>query len=107
MVENVRTIIPPQQLWQMKFPSIISSIFSFIQFAVTVAIIGCEVGSMLIDVVTATIYVGLWASIFFLIASISQIVSCMLLLFFFYFNFIELFFFVACCCQTRIPATYT
>ncbi|CAF1363421.1 unnamed protein product [Adineta steineri] len=88
MMNNTQTMIPPQQLWRKKFPAIISGIFSFIQFVLMVIIIGCEVGSMLIDIVTATIYVGLWASLFFMIAWISQATS-------------------SCCCRNRGCATYT
>jgi hypothetical protein len=82
MIGNVPQTIPPPQYWRRKFPSVISGILSFVQFVVTIIIIGCEVGSILIDIVTATIYVGLWASLFFIIASISQAATCMLLLFF-------------------------
>jgi len=85
MIDNAPTIIPPQ--WPKKFPVTISGLLSFLQCVVTIVIIGCEVGSVLIDIVTATIYVGFWAGLFFIIASISQAATCMLLLFF-YFSFI-------------------
>ncbi len=87
MIGDVQTTRPPEQPWRKKFPSVISGIFSFIQFVVTIVIIGCEVGSILIDMITATIYVGFWASLFFMVAWISQAATCMSLLFF-YFNFI-------------------
>ena len=58
----------PKEQWKKKFPSIISGILAFLQFGLTFVIIGCEVGSILIDMITATIYVGLWAGIFFIIA---------------------------------------
>jgi hypothetical protein len=77
MIANAQPVIPPPQQWLKKFPSIISGIFSFIQFIVTIVIIGCEVGSVLIDMVTATIYVGFWASLFFMVAWISQAATCM------------------------------
>lgn len=76
---NIQTIIPPQQQWKKKFPAIISGILSFLQCFVTIVIIGCEVGSILIDIFTATIYVGFWASLFFMIAWISLASSCMFL----------------------------
>ena len=89
MINNPQTKIPPVQLWKKKYPSIISGILSFIQFIVTIIIIGCEVGSMLIDIVTGTIYVGLWASLFFIVAWISQAASGMLILLLFnYLKFI-------------------
>ena len=63
-------------LWRQKFPSIASAALSSVQFLITIVIIGCEVGSMLIDIVTATVYVGLWASLFFLTSCVSQWISC-------------------------------
>jgi len=82
MIDNVQKKIPPQQLWRQKFPARISGLFSIAQLVVTVVIIGCEVGSMLIDIVTATIYVGIWAGFFFVIASISLAAPSMILLFY-------------------------
>jgi hypothetical protein len=82
MIDNVQTKIPPQQLWRQKFPASISGLLSIAQLVVTVVIIGCEVASMLIDIFTATIYVGIWAGFFFMIAWISQAGSCMILLFY-------------------------
>ena len=70
-------IVPPKQEWKQKFPAILSGILSFFQCILTLAIIGCEVGSILIDIVTATIYVGFWASLFFMIAWISLASTCM------------------------------
>jgi hypothetical protein len=64
-------VIPPQQQWKKKFPTVVSGILAFFQFAIAIVIIGCEVGSVLIDMVTATIYVGLWAGLFFIVAVIS------------------------------------
>lgn len=61
----------PKEQWKKKFPSIISGILAFLQFGITFVIVGCEIGSILIDMVTATIYVGLWAGIFFIIAWVS------------------------------------
>ena len=80
---------PPAQPWKIKFPAIISGILSFFQLVLAIAIIGCEIGSILIDMITSTIYVGLWAGIFFVIAAISLAVSCES---FVYFPFIDLFF---------------
>ncbi|UJR33172.1 hypothetical protein I4U23_020628 [Adineta vaga] len=74
-------------LWKTKFPTIFSSIICFLQYGITFIIIGCEIGSVLIDMVTATIYVGFWASIFFISACISQGVS-------------------SCCCRGRPCATF-
>ena len=67
---------PPQpEMWTLKFPSICSGILSVIECILTLAIIGCEIGSVLIDIFTATIYVGFWAGIFLMIAWISQSAS--------------------------------
>ena len=81
----VPPIVPPivqpltlsQQQWRTKYPSIISGILAFLEFGFTVVIIGLEIGSILIDMVTATIYVGLWAGLFFTAAWISLAGSCM------------------------------
>lgn len=69
-------VVPPAQQWKLKYPAILSGILSTIQLILAFAIIGCEIGSILIDIVTATIYVGLWAGLFFLIAGISLASSC-------------------------------
>jgi hypothetical protein len=76
---SVSPTVPPapQQQWEKKFPAAISGIFSVLQLVITIVIIGCEVGSILIDIVTATIYVGLWAGLFFIVAWISQASSGM------------------------------
>lgn len=66
---------PSLQLWKLKFPSLASGILSSVQALVAIVIIGCEVGSILIDMFTATIYVGLWAGLFFMIAWICQAAS--------------------------------
>jgi hypothetical protein len=81
--------IPPQPEWKKKYPTVLSGILSFLQFGISVVIIGCEVGSVLIDMYNATIYVGLWAGLFFFIAWISLAGSGIKLLihFFFYMNF--------------------
>ncbi|CAF2851828.1 unnamed protein product [Rotaria sp. Silwood2] len=81
------TNTPPQQEWKLKFPAVLSGILSVFQFILAFAIIGCEVGSMLIDIVTATIYVGLWAGSFFIVAWISQSSA-------------------SCCCRERGCASY-
>ena len=76
MIQTPQPVVPPpppqQPPWKIKYPSILTGIFSFFQFVVTVAIIGCEVGSVLIDMVTATFYVGFWSGLFFMGAWISQ-----------------------------------
>ncbi len=61
-----------EKQWREKFPSTLSGLFSFYQCLCTIVIIGCELGSILIDIFHATIYVGFWASLFFMIAWISQ-----------------------------------
>lgn len=63
--------------WRQNFPAVLSGVLSFLQFAFAVLIIGCELGSVLIDMITATIYVGFWAGLFFLAAAISQSSACM------------------------------
>ena len=65
-----------KQQWKQKYPLTLSGILAFVQILLTIVIIGCEIGSMLIDVVTATVYVGIWAGLFFINASISQAASC-------------------------------
>lgn len=72
MTDNAHRIDLEKQ-WREIFPSTLSGLFSFYQCLCTIAIIGCEIGSILIDLFNATIYVGLWGSLFFLIAWISQI----------------------------------
>ena len=79
----------PAQPWKIKFPAIITGILSFFQLVIAIAIIGCEIGSILIDMITSTIYVGLWAGFFFLIASISLAVSCKSF-FIIFFSYIDL-----------------
>lgn len=90
----VPPVVTPPTLWPKKFPSIISALFSFFQAVVTIVIIGCEIGSILVDAVTATIYVGLWAGLFFLFAWISQSVSCEFSFFRFQIEFQRVFFFL-------------
>ncbi|CAF1334489.1 unnamed protein product [Adineta ricciae] len=86
---TVTPIAPPIiPLWRQKFPSIASGVLSSVQFLITIVIIGCEVGSMLIDIVTGTVYVGLWASLFFMTSCVSQWIA-------------------SCCCRARGCATYT
>jgi hypothetical protein len=70
---------PPSQHWKIKFPAVISGILSSFQLIITILVIGCEVGSVLIDMITSTIYVGFWAGLFFMIAGISLAGSCKLL----------------------------
>ncbi|CAF3379226.1 unnamed protein product [Rotaria socialis] len=73
----VPSIIQPQlSPWRQKFPAVLSGILASVQFVVAIIIIGCEIGSILIDIITVTIYVGLWAGLFFLVASFSQSSSC-------------------------------
>jgi hypothetical protein len=79
--QSVQPLVPPPQPWRKKFPAVFSGIMAFLQCVVTFVIIGCEIGSMLINIVTATIYVGLWAGLFFMFAWISQASSCMYQLF--------------------------
>ena len=64
-----------ERRWRAKFPSRLSGLLAFYQALCTLAILGCETGSILIDLYNATIYVGFWASIFFTIAWIMQIVG--------------------------------
>ncbi|CAF3379236.1 unnamed protein product [Rotaria socialis] len=69
----VPPIVPPSvSEWRQKFPASLSGTISFLQIVLSIIIIGCEVGSILIDIITVTIYVGLWAGLFFLVASFSQ-----------------------------------
>ncbi|CAF4575193.1 unnamed protein product, partial [Rotaria magnacalcarata] len=71
--QAIPSIIQPQlSPWRQKFPAVLSGILAFLQFVVAIIIIGCEVGSILIDIITVTIYVGFWAGLFFLVASFSQ-----------------------------------
>ncbi|CAF1250100.1 unnamed protein product [Rotaria magnacalcarata] len=73
MHSTVPPIVPPSvSNWRQKFPASLSGTISFLQIVLTIIIIGCEIGSILIDIITVTIYVGLWAGLFFLVASLSQ-----------------------------------
>jgi hypothetical protein len=76
---------PPPPIWKIKFPAILSGVLSVLQLVVTVVIIGCEIGSILIDMVTATIYVGLWSGLFFIVAWISLASTCMYLVIHYFF----------------------
>ncbi|CAM2710010.1 unnamed protein product [Rotaria socialis] len=85
----VPSIIQPQlSPWRQKFPAVLSGILASVQFVVAIIIIGCEIGSILIDIITVTIYVGLWAGLFFLVASFSQSSS-------------------SCCCRERGCANFS
>lgn len=64
-----------ERQWRAKFPARLSGLFALYESLCTAAIIGCEAGSILIDVYNATIYIGLWASIFFNIAWILQTIG--------------------------------
>ena len=78
MIANViQPVLTPKEQWKKKYPSIITGILSAVQFLVAIVIIGCEVGSVLIDAIVATVYVGFWAGLFFMIAWISQAVAGM------------------------------
>lgn len=61
--------------WRTRFPARLSGLFAFYQVLCTLGIVGCEIGSILVDLYNATIYVGFWASIFFTIAWILQIIG--------------------------------
>ncbi len=78
MIGNTHKI-PLEQQWREKFPSTLTGLFAFYQCLCTIAIIGCEVGIILIDLFNANIYVGFWASLFFMIAWISQVIAGTLL----------------------------
>ena len=64
-----------ERRWRAIFPARLSGLFALYECLCTAAIIGCEIGSILIDVYNATIYIGLWASIFFNIAWILQTIG--------------------------------
>ncbi|CAF1051885.1 unnamed protein product [Adineta steineri] len=74
MINNTHEI-ELEKKWRQKFPSILSNLFAFYQCVCTLAIIACELGSVLIDVYHCTIYIGFWASLFFIAAWISQIIA--------------------------------
>jgi hypothetical protein len=74
MIDNTYKIELERQ-WTEKFPITLSGLFSFYQCLCTIAILGCEIGSILIDLFNATIYVGIWAFLVFMIAWISQAIS--------------------------------
>lgn len=71
------SVFSPALQWKKDYPAILSGIVSALQFIFALVIIGCEIGSVIIDMVTATIYVGFWAGTFFIIAAISLASSCM------------------------------
>ena len=71
------TVVPPvlpqpQNEWREKYPCLVACLLTTFQAIIAIVIDGCEIGSILIDIVNGTIYVGLWAGIFFFIAWISQ-----------------------------------
>jgi hypothetical protein len=57
MIDNTYKI-DLQKHWIGKFPSTLSSLFAFYPCLCTIAIFGSELGSVLIDIFHATIYVG-------------------------------------------------
>jgi hypothetical protein len=67
--------IESQEEWEDKFPSTLSGLFAFYQCLCIIAIIGCELGSILIDLFNSTIYVGFWASLIFTTAWVLQVAS--------------------------------
>ena len=64
-----------EEQWREKFPLTLTKLFAIYQFLCALPILGCELRSVLIDHFNATIYVGMWSSIFFFIASILQFIS--------------------------------
>lgn len=76
MIDNTHKMqLELEKQWRENFPALLSELFAFYQFLCTIAIIGCEVGGMLIDLFNATIYVGIWAGLFFMVAWILQAVA--------------------------------
>ena len=64
-----------ERQWTEKFPVTLIGLLAFYQCLCTIAIIGCEIGSVMIDVFNATIYVGFWASMIFMVTWIVQAVT--------------------------------
>ena len=56
-----------------RFPRWLTGIIGVVQLLLTLAIIGLEVGSLYIDLGHGTIFVGIWAGIVFLIATLSML----------------------------------
>ena len=64
-----------EKQWQTMFPSIISGLFAFYEILCSIGVVGCELGSVLIDKYNSTIYVGFWSGLFLISAWISQILA--------------------------------
>jgi len=75
MLGEYKNPLTPDEQWKQKYPTIVAGIFSAVQILITIAIIGLEIGSILIDAIVGTVYVGIWAGVFFLFASISQAIT--------------------------------
>ena len=56
-----------------RFPRWLTGIIGVVQLLLTLAIIGLEIGSLYIDLAHGTIFVGIWAGIVFLIATLSML----------------------------------
>ena len=61
-----------EKQWQKMFPSVISGLFAFYESLCSIGVVGCELGSVLIDQYNSTIYVGFWSGLFLISAWISQ-----------------------------------
>ncbi len=79
MTDSTYARVLEEHQWHEQFPSSLSGLLAFYECLCTITIIGCELGSVLIDLYNATIYVGFWSSIFFITAWISQILAGRLL----------------------------
>ncbi|CAF0943624.1 unnamed protein product [Adineta ricciae] len=64
-----------EKQWQTMFPSIISGLFAFYEILCSIGVVGCELGSVLIDKYNCTIYVGFWSGLFLISAWISQVLA--------------------------------
>lgn len=60
--------------WRSKFSIIIPIIVGFLQFLLTIAIIGLEIASVVISPLFGTLYAGFWLSVIFTLSWISMFI---------------------------------
>ena len=64
-------MIPQEQLWRKKFPTIFGVILWICQLVLTLGILGCEIGGDFVHFPRMNAFVGYWTLPFFMCAWIS------------------------------------
>lgn len=64
--------VDPEAQWRSKFSMLIPIVIGFLQFILTLAIIGLEIGSVFISPIKGTLYAGFWCSAIFILSWISM-----------------------------------